>query len=146
MIEKKSLSSILNLNLSDDSPVYWWIVHLYSRESASSLWLMLWCLLICVRWRKGGAVHAPGAAVSAAQQHCSSSRRGDRQHASVGGAGVAEIRWGVQGHDCHQPWHGKTHSHKQWHDVRWADWIFRYLWMAQRMMRSLFIQEILYNK
>lgn len=60
------------------------------------------------RWREGGAVHASGAAVPAAQQQAAGPRGGDCRHAAVGGAGVAEIRGGVQGHDRHQPGHGEA--------------------------------------
>lgn len=64
------------------------------------------CFLL--RWREGGAVHASGAALPAAQQQAAGPRGGDCRHAAVGGAGVAEIRGGVQGHDRHQPGHGEA--------------------------------------
>lgn len=60
------------------------------------------------RWREGGALHASGAALPAAQQQAPGPRGGDCRHAAVGGAGVAEIRGGVQGHDRHQPRHGEA--------------------------------------
>lgn len=60
------------------------------------------------RWRERGAVHASGASVPAAQQQAPGPRGGDCRHAAVGGAGVAEICGGVQGHDRHQPGHGKA--------------------------------------
>lgn len=63
---------------------------------------------MCIRWREGGAVHASGAALPAAQQQAPGPRGGDCRHAAVGGAGVAEIRRGVQGHDRHQPRHGEA--------------------------------------
>ena len=62
----------------------------------------------CVRWREGGAVHAPGAALPAPQQQAAGPRGGDCRHAAVGGAGLAEIRGGVQGHDRHPPGHGEA--------------------------------------
>lgn len=62
----------------------------------------------CLRWREGGAVHASGAALPAAQQQAPGPRGGDCGHAAVGGAGLAEIRGGVQGHDRHQPRHGEA--------------------------------------
>ncbi len=60
------------------------------------------------RWWEGGAVHASGAALPATQQQAPGPRGRDCRHAAVGGAGVAEIRGGVQGHDRHQPRHGEA--------------------------------------
>lgn len=62
----------------------------------------------CLRWREGGAVNASGAALPTTQQQAPGPWGGDCRYAAVGGAGVAEVRRGVQGHDRHQPGHGEA--------------------------------------
>lgn len=85
--------------------------YFYSVASESkTIYLFFFLSMNWSRWWEGGAVHASGAALPAAQQQAPGPRGGDRRHAAVGGAGVAEICRGVQGHDRHQPRHGEASS------------------------------------
>lgn len=99
-----SLSAWLSFSALHQAPSQLTALPLYPDPEVTSALLSPWRC----RRREGGAVHAPGAALPAAQQQAAGSRGGDRRHAAVGAAGLAEVRRGVQRHDRHQPGHGEA--------------------------------------